>query len=109
MGTASAESESESDGSRPFATYSRIEVEEDARIVDFPVLSISEGELSDFGLSVVYNGKQVEILGITTPIAETRLAYDFTEKTLHFDWKRPSAVTISKGDTLAILHIYLKQ
>ncbi len=106
MGTASAESES--DGSRPFATYSRIEVEEDARIVDFPVLSISEGELSDFGLSVVYNGKQVEILGITTPIAETRLAYDFTEKTLHFDWKRPSAVTISKGDTLAILHIYLK-
>lgn len=106
IGTASAESET--DGSRPFATYSRIEVEEDAHIVDFPILSVSEGELSDFGLSVIYNGKHVEILGITTPVPETRLAYDFTDNMVHFDWKRPSAVTISKGDTLAILHIYLK-
>lgn len=104
IGAASAES----DGLRPFATYGRIELEEDARIVDFPVLSISEGDLSDFCLEVGYNGKQVEILGITTPVAETRLAYDFTDKTLHFDWTRTSAIAIGKGDTLAILHVFLK-
>lgn len=104
IGIASAES----DGLRPFATYGRIELEEDARIVDFPVLSISEGDLSDFCLEVGYNGKQVEILGITTPVEETRLAYDFTDKTLHFDWTRTSAIAIGKGDTLAILHVFLK-
>ena len=101
-------SDAKYDHMRRFAVYNHIEVDEDAHIVDFPILSISEGELSDFGLGVAYNGKHVEILGVTTPVAETRLAYDFNEETLHFYWERSSTVTISKGDTLAILRVYLK-
>lgn len=123
VGTASAESksktESEStsesvsadvkhDGLHPFETYGRIELEEDIRIVDYPILSVSEGEMAHFNLSVAYSGKQVEILGITTPVAKARLSYGFSDGTVHFNWKRPSPLMVNKGDTLAILRIYLK-
>ncbi|MDE5743441.1 MAG: T9SS type A sorting domain-containing protein [Bacteroidales bacterium] len=96
------------DGLQPFETYGRIELEEDIRIVDYPILSVSEGEMAHFGLSVAYSEKQVEILGITTPVAKARLTYGFSDGTLHFNWKRPSPLAVSKGDTLAILRIYLK-
>ena len=96
------------DGLQPFETYGRIELEEDIRIVDYPILSVSEGEMAHFDLSVAYCEKQVEILGITTPVPKARLAYGFSDGTLHFNWKRPSPIAVSKGDTLAILRIYLK-
>ncbi|MDE6514569.1 MAG: T9SS type A sorting domain-containing protein [Bacteroidales bacterium] len=123
VGAASAESKSKTDsestsesasddvkhdGLQPFETYGRIELEEDIRIVDYPILSVSEGEMARFGLSVAYSEKQVEILGITTPVAKARLTYGFSDGTLHFNWKRPSPLAVSKGDTLAILRIYLK-
>lgn len=93
---------------RRFDTYSHIELEEDIRIVDYPILSVEEGKMMDFGLSVAYNQKHVEILGITTPVEKARLNYAFSNGKLHFNWKRPDFLTIAKGDTLAILHIYLK-
>ena len=97
------------DGLRPFETYGLIELEDDIRIIDYPILSVSEGDMADFGLSVAYNEKRIEILGITTPVADASLTYGFSDGKLHFDWQRLSPLTVSKGDTLAMLRIYLKR
>lgn len=91
-----------------FDTYGSIDVEEQTRIINYPILSIDEGTMTAFQLSMPYDATAVEILGMTTPIAEAGIAYNILNDELQFRWTSRTPVEIHTGDTLAFLKLYLK-
>ena len=91
-----------------FDTYGDIEVEDNTRIIDYPILSISEGRVMAFQLFMPYDASEVEILGITSPVSEARVVYNFIGDELLFNWIRTASVEVHEGDTLAMLKILLK-
>ncbi len=95
-------------GMRRFDTYGNIEMEDKERIIDYPILSISEGDVMAFQLFMPYEPAQVELLGIRTPIEGAGLAYNIVGDELLFNWIKMSPVDIHTGDTLAILKLHLK-
>ncbi|MDE7149315.1 MAG: T9SS type A sorting domain-containing protein, partial [Bacteroidales bacterium] len=95
-------------GLRRFDTYNSIEVEDQMRLIDYPILSVSEGNILAFQLFMPYDASEVEVLGITSPVSEAHVVYNFIDDELLFNWIRPSAVEVHAGDTLAMLKIYLK-
>ena len=93
---------------RRFDTYGSIEFEDKERIIDYPILSISEGDMLAFQVFMPYDPDQVEFLGLTTPVEGAGLAYNIIDNELLFNWIRMSPVDIHEGDTLAMLRLYLK-
>lgn len=88
---------------------SHIDIDKQARIIDFPILSLSEGDLSAIQLAIPYNASVVEFLGITSPIPESGMAYEFVDNELQFRWTRRIPADIHRGDTLALLKLYFKR
>lgn len=95
-------------GQRRFDTYGSIEMEDKERIIDYPILSVSEGDMMAFQVFMPYDPAQVEFLGLTTPIEGAGLAYNIIGDELLFNWIKMTPVDIHAGDTLALLKIYLK-
>ncbi|MDE5703763.1 MAG: T9SS type A sorting domain-containing protein, partial [Bacteroidales bacterium] len=93
---------------RRFDTYGNIELEESERLIDYPILSLSEGEVLAFQLFMPYDADQVELLGLSSPVEGVQLAYNIVGNELLFNWLRMSPVDVKVGDTLAILKFYLK-
>lgn len=93
---------------RHFDLYGHIAIEEHARIIDYPILSLSEGELTAFQLAMPYDESSVEILGAKTPIDSAGIVYRIIDRELQFRWVCRTAAEIHKGDTLALLKLYLK-
>lgn len=91
-----------------FDLYGRVEIGERTRIIDYPILSISEGDMTASQLFMPYDGTEVEILGMTTPVAEAAMAYNILDNELQFRWTRRTPAEIRTGDTLAFLKLYLK-
>ncbi len=91
-----------------FDLYGRMDVEERTRIIDYPILSMSEGPITAFQMFVPYDAAEVEILGMTTPIAGAGIAYHILDHELQFRWTRRIPAEIHTGDTLALLKIYFK-
>lgn len=94
--------------SRHFDLYGHIDIEEHARIIDYPILSLSEGVLTAFQLAMPYDETSVEILGAKTPIDSAGIVYRIIDRELQFRWCCRTAAKIHKGDTLALLKLYLK-
>ena len=94
---------------RRFDTYGTIEVEDKEKIIDYPILSTSEGDVLAFQLFMPYEPSEVELLGITTPIESANLMYNFIGNELLFNWLSMSPVDVHAGDTLATLKLHVRK
>lgn len=108
LATSAVPTDAKPDGLYRFDTFGLIEVEDGTRIIDYPLLSVSQGDITAFRLAMSYNAKNVEILGVSAPLPETGLTYDIADGTLRFKWQRSAPALVNQGDTLAILRLYLK-
>ncbi|MDE7149314.1 MAG: T9SS type A sorting domain-containing protein [Bacteroidales bacterium] len=91
-----------------FDTYGNIGVENRDRIIDYPILSVSEGDIRAFQLFMPYDASKVEILGVSSPVAEANVVYNFINDELLFNWICPYPVEVHTGDTLAMLKLHLQ-
>lgn len=92
---------------KSFNTLGSIESEDKQRIIDYPILSLSSGDIRAFQVFVKYNSNKVEILGASAPISKTNVVYNVMDNNLYFNWLSLDAVNVKVGDTLAMLKINL--
>ncbi|MEG1909404.1 MAG: carboxypeptidase-like regulatory domain-containing protein, partial [Bacteroidales bacterium] len=91
-----------------FKASGQITLDERTRIIDYPIISLSEGEAVAFQLFMSYPAEDMEILGLSTPVA-ANLAYNIIDNQILFNWvSAPSIIHIAKGDTMAIIKLKLK-
>lgn len=93
------------------AKMGKVDVYEDERILDFPVLSVSEGHIGGFQLFLYFNTDKVEPLSVRMPSKlnpqTSNLAYNVIDDEILTTWITKDRPYFHNGDTILMLRFKL--